>query len=265
MLSGFAGKENNMKTSGNTILITGGGTGIGKELAIQLKALDNEVIICGRRESRLVEVSELCPGINYMTCDITSDADRRDLFANVTKNFPEINVLINNGAFQVDRNLALGEAELDGLEEEVASIFTGPIRLNGLFIPYFAGKTDPVIINVTSILGFTPIPPIPVYCSAKAGFHLYTIMLRKHLEQTPIKVIEVIPPAVKSELNQEGRKKRTKPGAVYPGLETDFYVGYVIKELEKGNLDIFCDESNELKGHEVMDGKRYEVEQKNLR
>ena len=265
MLPRTSGKVINMKTSGNTILITGGGTGIGKELALQLNALGNEIIICGRRENRLAEVSELCPGINYLTCDITSDADRKNLFAKVTSEFPDINVLINNGAFQVDRNLALGDAELDGLEEEVASIFTGPVRLNGLFIPYLMEKPDPVIINVTSILGFTPIPPIPVYCSAKAGFHLYTIMLRKHLEQTPISVIEVIPPAVKSELNQEGRKKRTKPGAVYPGLETDFYAGYVINELEKGNLDIFCDASTELKGYEVMDGKRYEIEQKNLR
>ena len=253
-----------MKISGNTILITGGGTGIGKELALQLKALGNEVIICGRRENRLIEVCEESPGIHHIVCDVGSDADRRRLFSEVTKSFPEINVVVNNGAFQVDRNLALGEEELDGMEEEVASIFTGPIRLNALFIPFLMNQKDPVIVNVTSILGFTPKAPMTVYCSAKAGFHLYSVMLRNDLLDTPITVIEIVPPAVQTELNLEGRKKRSKPGAAYPGLKVDFYAGYLIQELEKGNLDIFCDAATDLSIDEVKNGPRYAVERRNL-
>jgi len=253
-----------MKISGNTILITGGGTGIGRELALQLKARGNDVIICGRRENRLAEVCEESPGIHYMVCDVASDPDRRRLFSEVTKNYPDINVLINNGAYQVDRNLALGEEELDGMEDEVAAIFTGPIRLNGLFIPYFMKQKDPVIINTTSILGFTPKPPMTVYCSAKAGYHLYSIMLRNDLKDTPITVVEIVPPAVQTELNMEGRKKRSKPGEAYPGLKVDFYASYLIDELEKGNLDIFCDAATDIPSEQVKNGPRYAMEQVNL-
>lgn len=254
-----------MKISGNTILITGGGTGIGKQLALKFKSLGNEVIICGRRENRLAEVSKENPGIHYLACDVASENDRRALYDYVTKDFPETNVIINNGAFQVDRDLSLGEAELDGIEQEVASILTGPMRLNGLFIPFLMEKRAPVIINVTSLLAFIPAPPMPVYCSAKAGFHVYTLLLRARLENTPIKVIEVIPPAVQTELNLEGRKKRTKPGAVYGGLQAEYYADYVINELEKGSIDVFYENEANLSGDRIMNGPRYDVELTNLR
>jgi len=253
-----------MKISGNTILITGGGTGIGRELALQLKAKGNEVIICGRRENRLAEVCAESPGIHYIVCDVGNDADRRRLFAETTKNFPDINVVVNNGAYQVDRNLALGEQELGGMEDEVASIFIGPIRLNGLFIPYLMGQKDPVIVNTTSILGFTPKTPMTIYCSAKAGFHMYSILLRNDLLDTPIKVYEVVPPAVQTELNMEGRKRRSKPGEPHYGLKADYFASYVIKELEKGNLDIFCDEPNNLSGDQIKNEGRYSTEQRFL-
>jgi uncharacterized oxidoreductase len=89
--------------------------------------------------------------------------------------------------------------------------------LNGLFIPHLLKQEDPVIINVTSVLGFTPIKTIPIYCSLKAGFHLYSVLLRYQLSNTPIQVVEVVPPKVATELNMEGRKKlgNQDPNPVY--------------------------------------------------
>lgn len=230
----------NMDCTGNTILITGGGTGIGKALAKRFSAMGNEVIISGRRENRLREVRDEIPGIHIKRCDISDEGDRRELFAFVREKHPSMNVLVNNGAIQTDYDLKAGVAGLDNLESEIAICFTAPIRLNGYFIPFLMNQDNPAIVNVTSVLGFTPIKRIPIYCAAKAGYHVYSLELRKHLEDTRVKVFEVPPPLVETELNPEGRALARARGSEAPkGLLPDDYAAFVIGEMEKDNLDIF--------------------------
>lgn len=227
-----------MKLTGNTILITGGGTGIGKGLAIKLHELGNKVIICGRREDKLKETAMKYPGICYKTCDISSEENRDSLFSYIQANFPEMNVLINNAAIQTDYDLAEGMKGLENLDREMEINLLAPIKMNGLFIPFLKEKQNPVIINVTSILGFTPLVRCPIYCSAKAAFHVYTIELRKHLENTGIEVYEVPPCRVETDLNPTGRAN-AKPGTEKVGLQVEEYAQFVLDELQKGNLDIF--------------------------
>ena len=200
----------------------------------------------GRRENRLREVAAECPGVHFKVCDIGIDTDRHSLLAYVQKNFPDLNVLINNGAVQNDYDLAAGLNALDYAPDEININLTAPIMLNGMFIPFLIDKADPVIINVTSILGFTPLTRIPIYCAAKAGFHVYTLELRKHLENTPITVFEVPPPRVETELNPEGRK-RARPGTESDGLQPDEYAEFVVQELKKNNLDIFYGSDGDIK------------------
>ena len=233
-----------MKLTGNTILITGGGTGIGRGLAIRFQEMGNQVIICGRREEKLKETAMSCPGIRYKVCDISSEADRRSLFAYVSESFPQMNVLINNAAIQTDYDLSEGADGLANLDKEVAINLLAPIKLNGLFIPFLKKQTDPVIIDVTSILGFTPLTRCPIYCSAKAGFHVYTMELRKHLEKDGIEVYEVPPCRVETDLNPTGRAN-ARPGTEKVGLQVEEYVQFVMEELEKGNLDIFYGQAGE--------------------
>ena len=234
-----------MKLSGNTILITGGGTGIGKALAKQLHKLGNEVLITGRREHRLKEVQAECPGIHIKRSDINSDADRRELLALVKSKFPKLNILFNNGASQRNYDLKLGIDGLAGAEEEISIALTAPILLTGYFIPLLAAQQHPAIVNVTSVLGMTPLTPIPIYCAAKAGFHVYSMLLRKHLEGTPIKVFEAPPPKVETELNSEGRKHS---GAVMgpKGLEADDYAAYIIDCLGKDQLNAYYPPMDEM-------------------
>lgn len=244
-----------MKLTGNTILITGGGTGIGKALAKQFCKLGNEVIICGRREYRLKEVQDECPGIHIKRCDINSADDRKELFEYVKKEFPQLNVLINNGAVQTDYDLKLGLDGLEYAEEEISIILNAPIMLNGAFIPFLMNQQDPIIVNVTSMLGLTPLTRIPIYCAAKAGFHVYSLELRKHLEDTPIKVFEVPPPRVETELNPEGRKN-AKPGTEKIGLEADEYAAFVIEKMGQDVLDIFYPPWGDM----IQTRPRYETE-----
>lgn len=236
-----------MNLNGNTILITGGGTGIGKGMAKKFKLLGNEVIICGRREDRLKEVAAELPGIHYFKCDIASEQDRHDMLDHIQKNFPNLNVIVNNGAVQNDYDLTAGPEAIDYAAKEIEINLTAPILLTSQYIPLLLRQKEPVIINVTSILGFTPVARIPIYCAAKAGFHVYTLTLRKQLENTPIQVFEVPPPRVETELNPEGRKKARAAGTDVPGsLMPDEYADFVLAELAKGNLDIFYGPGGEM-------------------
>ena len=229
-----------MKLTENTILITGGGSGIGRAFAKHFHSLGNQVIICGRREDRLREVAEECPGMAYIRCDISNPQDREALFDFCQTRYPQLNVLINNGAVQTDYDLKLGTAGLGYAEKEIDINLTAPIFLTGMFLPVLVSRPEPVIVNVTSILGLMPLTRIPIYCAAKAGFHVYTLVLRKQLSDTPIKVFDVPPPRVETELNPEGRKRAQAAGTDVAGaLMPEEYAAYVIERLGRDELDIY--------------------------
>jgi len=195
-----------MKTTGNTVLITGGATGIGFAFAEDLVKTGNEVIICGRREHLLKEAKEKLPQIHIRICDVSNEKERDDLYQWVISNFKDINVLINNAGIQRTIDLKKGTQDLFSGEDEIDTNLKACIFLSAYFIPYFLKKKEAAIVNVSSGLGFIPRAAFPVYCATKAALHSFSLSLRHQLSETSIKVFEVIPPAVDTELNKVGRK-----------------------------------------------------------
>jgi len=221
-----------VKISGNTVLITGGSSGIGLALAEAFLAMDNKVLICGRRESRLIQAQQDNPDLHYMVCDVTKQEDRESLFAWATTEF-DVNVLINNAGIQCDVDFTKGIEELVSKESEIKVNFETPVYLSAQFIPHLMCKKEGAIINVTSGLAFMTSPRaiVPLYVATKAAIHSFTSLLRKQLAETSVEVIEIIPPIVDTEINPEGRAKRkTAP----KGIQPEEYVSIVMKGLSEG-------------------------------
>ena len=153
-----------MKMEGNTILITGGATGIGLALAESLLERGNEVIICGRRENRLIEVQNEHPGLHIRVCDVSDEDSRKSLFKWVTKNFKDLNILINNAGIQRAIDLKEGIKGLEG-ENEIKINLEATIYLSTLFIPFLESKKEAAIVNISSGLAITPLAAVPIYCA----------------------------------------------------------------------------------------------------
>ena len=185
-----------MKTGGNTILITGGGTGIGLAMARAFNELGNDVIICGRRADRLESAKRAMPGLHTIRCDISKEGSRRALYEYVTSNYGKMNMLVNNAGVQRRIDFRNGEQELLKGEDEIDVNLKAQIHLAALFIPVLSKQEESAIINVSSGLGFVPIAYFPVYCATKAAIHSFSMSLRHQLRETSIKVFEVIPPGV---------------------------------------------------------------------
>jgi len=222
-----------MKLSGNTILITGGSSGIGKSLAKMFTERGNEVIICGRNEEQLKKTAEEIPGLHYIRCDINSEADRREVFEYITKNFPKMNVLINNAAIQSTYDFKTGAEGLKNMDTELSIGLNAPIHLTGMFIPHLLKAENPVIVFLTSVLAFVPfVTQIPVYCVAKAGLHSYILLLRKHLEDTPVLIYEVAPPKVETNIHRAVRADMKLAGTEdIVGVDSNEYCKLVIEKL----------------------------------
>lgn len=224
-----------MEISGNTVLITGGATGIGYAMAESFLEARNEVIICGRREVRLLEAQKKHPELHVKVCNVAEESDRKGLVEWATTSFPKLNILVNNAGIQRDVDFTKGIAEFLAGENEVKINLEAPIILSGLFIPYLTGKKEASIINVSSGLGFVPAARMPVYSATKAGMHAFSMALRHQLLKLGIKVFEVVPPAVDTELNPEGRAKR---GNFKVDLKPKEYVASVMKDIKNDVFEI---------------------------
>ncbi len=217
-----------MKLSGNTVLITGGASGIGFAMAEAFLKAGSEVLICGRREERLREARQRHPELHVMACDVADTSDCRAL-AEWADGFEGLNVLVNNAGIQRDIDFTKGLEPFLAGESETRINLEAPIVLCGLFVPLLAGKREPAIVNVSSGLGFVPAARMPVYSATKAGLHAFSMALRHQLSPLGIKVFEVVPPAVDTELNPEGRARR---GGFQAGLGPEELVSAVMKGLE---------------------------------
>ncbi len=200
-----------MNSTGNTILITGGGSGIGRGLAQSLHALGNQVIIAGRRRQALDETTAANPGIKSFQLDIEHRAPIRAFAEQVIAEFPFLNVLINNAGIMRRENLLEQQPDLADAEAIVATNLLGPIRLTAALLTHLQQQPRATIINVSSGLAFLPMARTPTYCAAKAALHSYTLSLRAQLRNTGIEVIELIPPYVATNLMDGANNPRAMP------------------------------------------------------
>jgi uncharacterized oxidoreductase len=199
-----------MKTTGNTILITGGGSGIGRGLAEAFHALGNQVIIAGRRKQLLDEVTKANPGMASAVLDIES-ADRIRTFSDqISKDFPALNVLINNAGVMKMEKL-LSQPDTTAAESMVTTNLLGPIRMTASLLPLLQKQPSSVVMNVSSGLAFVPLSPTPTYCATKAAIHSYTQSLRYQLKGTSTEVVELIPPYVQTDLMNGASDPRAMP------------------------------------------------------
>jgi uncharacterized oxidoreductase len=187
-----------MQLTGNTVLVTGGGTGIGRGLAESLHRLGNQVIIAGRRLEPLRAVAEANPGIQYLSLDQGDSADIRRFAIELNDSYPDLNVIVNNAGIQRVEDLAGGGPGT--AEQTVAINLLGPIRLTAALLQRLLGKPHATILNVSSGLAFMPSALTPTYCATKAALHSYTQSLRFQLRETSVQVIEIIPPQVQTAL-----------------------------------------------------------------
>lgn len=223
---------NDMRLSGNTIFITGGGSGIGLAFAERFIKSGNQVIICGRREHALQKAKEKFPDIITRKCDLTIESERIALFNWVTTNYPELNVLVNNAGVLQLCNVLKADANYNWsyFNKEIISNLEAPIHLSMLFAPFLAAKGEAAIINVTSGLAFTPLAVTPIYSATKAAMHSFTISLRYQLSTTSVEVIEVVPPAVNTDLNGTWLKTQIEP--------LDAFADGIFKGLKDGAKEI---------------------------
>ncbi len=177
-----------MKINGNTILITGGATGIGFALAQAFVRENNEVIICGRREQKLSEAKSKLPQIHTRVCDLSKEKEREALYNWVKSNFGDLNILVNNAGIQRMVDFKKGISNLSVGENEIDINLTAPIYLSAYFIQDLIKQKESAIINVSSGLAFVPIAFMPVYCATKAAIHSFSLSLRHQLKDTSIKV-----------------------------------------------------------------------------
>ncbi len=252
-----------MNLSGNTVLITGGGSGIGLAMAEYFLSAKNEVIICGRRESKLLEVKKRYPQVNIRKCDLSNSQERAALVLWATENFKNLNVLVNNAGIQKDVDLTKGLEDLVG-EDEIRINLEAPIHLTAMLIPYLAKQSASAIINISSGLALTPMANFPIYCATKAAIHSFSQSLRYQLAKTTVKVFEVLPPALDTELNKEGRAKRAALGYKLDAPKPDEYVKEVMKQIETDKFEISNPNFESLKRLTLIDLEK-RIEEMNSR
>lgn len=217
-----------MKLSGNTILITGGTSGIGRAFAEAFARLGNAVVICGRRQERLDDITRQYPAVTGVICDLTNVKQREGLIQHVTADFPAFNVLINNAGIQLAVDLTRS-IDVAAVRAEMETNFVAPVHLSSLVAEHLKKQPAAAIVNISSGLAFTPLVYTPIYSATKAALHSWTMSLRKQLDGTTIQVYELAPPSVDTELGHQRRADKTQS---HGGMPPDEFVREALKTLE---------------------------------
>ncbi|TAJ26954.1 SDR family oxidoreductase [Bosea sp. (in: a-proteobacteria)] len=200
-----------MNITGNTILITGGGSGIGRALAEALHAKGNTVVIAGRRQAPLDEATAANPGMHSVTLDIQDEAGITAFAETLVARFPKLNAVLNNAGIMKPENVPAGD-NLAVAEETIATNLLGPIRLTTALLPHLLKQPRATVLTVSSGLAFVPLAATPTYSATKAAIHSWSMGLRQQLKDTAVEVIEIAPPYVQTELL--GPHQATDPDAM---------------------------------------------------
>ncbi|MDX6769847.1 MAG: SDR family NAD(P)-dependent oxidoreductase [Elusimicrobiota bacterium] len=229
-----------MKLDGRTILITGGSAGIGLAFALKFVELGNEVIVTGRRRAVLDELKSKHPKLHVMQSDAADPAQIAALAARVKREFPKLDVLMNNAGILLYKDLKAPASDLAGLTAEMEINVGGVVRTTSAFIDLLRANKG-TVINVSSGLAFVPLPAAPIYSATKAAIHSYTQSLRFQLEETGVEVVEIMPPAVKTDMTAAFSE-----GEGVPLMTTDELVSLSVASLEAGKLEIRPGQANQL-------------------
>lgn len=218
-----------MNFGNNTVLITGGSSGIGFSLASHFVRKNSTVIICGRNEAKLAEAKLKYPQLTTYVCDVANADERIAMFEWISREFPQLNILVNNAGIQ-QRFPSVHEQSWETVNEELTINLEAPIHLSMLFVPHLLNQAQPAIMNVTSGLAFVPLALVPIYSATKAALHSFTLSLRHQLSESPITVIEIIPPAVNTDLGGKGLHTF--------GVDVNEFTDAIVQQLESGQIEV---------------------------
>ena len=228
-----------MNLATNTILLTGGASGIGLALAVRFMQAGSTVIIVGRRADKLAEARQLHPALITRVADVAHAAERVELARWATANYPGFNVLVNNAGIQNRVQLADENADWNARRQEIVINVEAPMHLATLLIPHLRQQARAAIINVTSGLSFAPAAFVPIYSATKAALHSFTLSLRHQLRPTGISVLEIVPPAVNTDLGG--------PGLHTFGVNVDEFANSVMARLAAGEEEVGYGTSEEAR------------------
>ncbi len=221
-----------MKMTGNTIFITGGGSGIGRGLAEAFHKLGNQVIISGRRKANLDDTIKANPGMAAYEMDIADPSSIEEVVAKIVADYPALNVLFNNAGIMPfdDAAKPIDEKTMQNI---VTTNFLGPIRMTSALIEHLKKQPSAVIINNTSVLAFVPLAYNAVYSATKAALHSFTMSQRFTLRDTSVRVQEIAPPWVDTDLIKKSGDPRAMP--------LDLFIKETMEKLATDHEDIYVD------------------------
>jgi uncharacterized oxidoreductase len=229
-----------MKLTNRTILITGGSAGIGLAFALRFVELGNVVIVTGRRQAVLDQVKAKYPKLHTIQSDVADSAQIAALAARVKADFPKLDVLVNNAGISRYRNLKIPAADLTELMAEMNINVGGVLRMTSAFIDILTASKG-TLINISSGLAFVPLPCLPIYCATKAAIHSYTQSLRFQSEESGVEIIEIMPPAVRTDMTAD-----LSEGDGISLISTDELVKHSFAALKAGALEIHPGQSRQL-------------------
>ena len=225
-----------MNLTGNTILITGGTSGIGLEFARQLLARNNTVIITGRDATRLANARQLLPGVHCIQSNVADADATTTLYRTVTAEFPALNIVINNAGVMRKIDVQDASFDLSTIGREIDVNLVGTMRMVQQFVPHLSTQRHAAIINISSGLAFVPFAIAPIYCATKAALHSYTQSIRLQLKGSPIAVIEVAPPFTVSSIG-DGEFTSGDVGGV-KAMPVSAMVQRALTDMERGKEEI---------------------------
>lgn len=237
-----------MRLTGNTILITGGGSGIGRGLAHALAARGNTVIVAGRRVGALEDAAGSHPRIETLALDVTDPRSITEAAGALLKRHPGLNVVVNNAGIMTDEDPAAAIDD-EALVQIVSTNLLGPVRVISAFIEHLRTTPESAIINVTSMLGYVPLARSPLYSATKAAMHSYTLSLRHRLGRMPPEIIEIAPPLTRTGLQPVN--------LVHPNaMPLDEFIVETVAALESGHPEAYVERARERRDAQRVDDIR---------